>query len=431
MRKSFLLTIMAFLLALASVGTRVARADQTEMHMTWWGSQSRHDRTIKVIEMYMAAHPDIKITYEFANFNDYWTKLNTQAAGGELPCVMQQDYAYVAEWANRGLLMPLDDYYTKNTINVGKIAQSVLDSGKVKDHFYALSLGSNSQSFILDVDAFKKAGIDLPAANWTWKDFEEIALKLHEKLGIWATANGLEDVQMWKSLYVANGLQPFSDDGTKLGYTDDQPLIDYYKMILRLMKAGAVPGYDQMLQYINAGPEQEPIVTGKEAMRYQWSNQVVAIFKAAGKDRHLELWPLPRPEGKKPENYIKPSQFFSIPTQCKTPDEAAKFIDFFTNSNEANDILGGERGVPVASTVRDYLLPKLDPVGAATFKFLGQIEKDGSPIFPPDPTGFTDILNNVYTPEFVQPVLYGQVSVEDGVATLRKGAEEILAKNKK
>ncbi len=42
-----------------------------------------------------------------------------------------------------------------------------------------------------------------------------------------------------------------------------------------------------------------------------------------------------------------------------------------------------------------------------------------------------DILNNVYTPEFVQPVLYGQVSVEDGVATLRKGAEEILAKNKK
>ncbi|HLL80567.1 MAG TPA: extracellular solute-binding protein [Ktedonobacteraceae bacterium] len=399
--------------------------------MTWWGSQSRHDRTIKVIQMYEAAHPNIKITYEFANFNDYWTKLNTQAAGNQLPCIMQQDYAYVAEWSNRNLLLPLDDYYKNKTINVTSIAQSVLDSGKVGDHFYALSLGSNSQSFILDVDAFKKAGIDMPAANWTWKDFEDIAMKLHDKLGIWATANGLEDVQMWKSLYVAYGEQPFTSDGTKLGYTDDQPLIDYYNMMLRLIKAGAISSYDQSLPYINGSLEQEPIVTGKEAIRYQWSNQVVAIFNAAGKDRNLVLWPLPRPVGQKSENYIKPSQFFSIPTQCKTPDEAAKFIDYFTNSNEANDVLGGERGVPVASTVRDYLLPKLNPVDASTFKFLSQIEKDASPIFPPDPPGFTDILNNVYTPEFVQPVLYGQVSVADGVAALRKGAEDILAKNKK
>lgn len=430
MRKSVLFMVLV-LLVFSSLSSVSAQSSQIELQMTWWGSQNRHDRTIKVIEMYMAAHPNIKITYEFANFNEYWIKLNTKAAGNELPCIMQQDYAYVAEWANRKLLLPLDDYYKNKTIDTSMIAQTVLDSGKVNDKFYALSLGSNSQSFIIDTDAFKKAGIDLPAANWTWKDFEAIALKLHEKLGIWAMGYGLEDVQLWKSLYLANGEHIFADDGTKLGYSDDKPLVDYYNMILRLQKAGAVGKPDETQQYITGSPEQSPIVTGKEAMRYQWSNQVVAIFKAAGADRHLILWPLPRPEGKQPENYIKPSMFFSIPAQCKTPDEAAKFIDFFTNSKEANDILGGERGVPVASTIRDYLAPKLDPVGKSTFEFLGQVEKDSSPIFPPDPQGFTDILNNVYNPEFVQPVLYGQVSVEDGVATLRKGAEEILAKNKK
>jgi multiple sugar transport system substrate-binding protein len=343
---------------------------------------------------------------------------------------MQQDYAYVAEWATRGLLMPLDDYYKSGKIDVSKVAQSVLDSGKVAGKFYALSLGSNSQTFILDVDAFKKAGLDLPSTKWTWKEFEDIALKLHEKLGIWAMAYGLEDIQHWKSLYLAYGIHLFTDDNTALNYTDDQPLIDYYKMQLRLIKAGAIASREEGHQYDGQGPETSPIVTGKEAMRYQWSNQIVAIFQAAGANRNFVLYPLPRPD-KTPENYIKPSMFFSIPASCKNPDEAAKFIDFFTNNNEANDILGGERGVPISAPVRDYLLAKLDAVNAAIFKFLGQVEQDNSPIFPPDPPGFSDILNNVYTPEFEEPVLYGQITPEEGVAALRKGATEILAKNKK
>jgi multiple sugar transport system substrate-binding protein len=405
-------------------------AAQTELHMTWWGSQNRHDRTIKVIDAYMAANPNVKITYEFANFNDYWTKLNTQAAGNELPCIMQQDYAYVAEWANRGLLMPLDDLY-KSTIDVSNISQGVLDSGKVGDHYYALSLGSNSQSFIIDTDAFEKAGIELPAADWTWKDFESIAMQIKEKLGIWAISTGLEDVQLWKSLYVSLGKNPFTDDGTALGYDDDQPLIEYYNMILRLQKAGAIANQEEAAQFTNTSMEQSPLVTGQEAMRYQWSNQVVAIFTAAGESRNFILHPLPRPEGGAPENYIKPSMFFSIPASCANAEEAAKFINYFTNDNEANDVLAGERGVPVASTVREYLFPKLDRVGQATFSFLEQIEKNSSPIFPPDPPGFSDILNNVYTPQFVQPVLYEQISVEEGVAAFRAGAEEILAKNKK
>jgi len=429
MRK-LLLFAVALLIAFPAIMPVAAQA-KTELRVVWWGSQSRHDRTIKVINMYMAAHPDINITYEYANFNDYWVKLNTQAAGGELPCVMQQDYAYVAEWANRGLIKPLDDYYKNKMIDTKNIAQGLLDGGKVGDHYYALSLGSNSQSIIVDTDAFKKAGLDLPSKQWTWKDFEDISTKLHDKLGIWATANGLEDVQMWKSVYLAYGMSVFNKEGTGLGYTDDKPLIDYFNMLLRLQKSGAMIARDEAIQYANGSMENEPIVTGKEVFRYQWSNQVVAIFKAAGKDRNLHLWPLPRPEGQKSANYLKPSQFFSITTQCKTPDEGAKFIDYVTNSLEANDVLLAERGVPVSSAVREHLLPNLDAVGKETFQFLADIEKDSSPIYPPDPPGYSDMVTNVYTPQFVDPVLYGQTSVEDGVAALRKGAEAILAKNKK
>jgi multiple sugar transport system substrate-binding protein len=164
-------------------------------------------------------------------------------------------------------------------------------------------------------------------------------------------------------------------------------------------------------------------------MQYQWSNQVVAIFKAAGEDRNFKLWLLPRPEGGKSQNYLKPSMFFSIPTACAYPEEAAKFISFFTNDIEANEILFAERGVPVSSEVRDALKPKLDAVGAETFDFLERVQADSSPIFPPNPPGYNDIRNNVWIPLFRDPVLYGQLSVEDGIAILRSEAEAILSKN--
>ena len=97
------------------------------------------------------------------------------------------------------------------------------------------------------------------------------------------------------------------------------------------------------------GLEGSPIVQGKEAMRYQWSNQVVALTTAAGEDRHFVLYPMPRVEGGQSANYLKPSMFFSITQQCQHPEEAAMFIDYFTNNLEANDVLFAERGVPVSS----------------------------------------------------------------------------------
>jgi multiple sugar transport system substrate-binding protein len=430
MKSSKISIILLIALLTTLLSAAVVRGQDQTMYIEWWGSQNRHDRTIKVVEDYEAAHPGLDITYEFANFNDYWTKLNTQAAGSQLPCIMQQDYAYLAEWGTRGLLAPLDPFFESGAIDVSNVAQSILDSGTVDGNVYGLSLGTNSQSFILDLDAFEKAGVELPAADWTWTDFENTALALHEKLDIWAMAYGLEDVQMWKALYLGAGANAFAADGTALGYTDDQIITDYFNMIIRLEDAGAIGTPDETAEFTNGSPENSPIVTGREVIRYQWSNQIVAIFNAAGEDRNLKLWPLPRLEGGAPQNYLKPSMFFSITADCATPELAADFLNNFTNSLEANDVLGAERGVPISSVVRDYLQPKLDAVGQATFEFIAQIEADSSPVPPPDPKGFSDILNNVYTPLFVQPVMYKQIPVEEGVAILRTEAEAILAQNK-
>jgi multiple sugar transport system substrate-binding protein len=379
--------------------------------------------------MYQAENPNISFVYEFANFTDYWPLLNTKAAGGQLPCVMQHDYAFLSEWASRGLLMPLDPFFEDGTIDVSNVDDVYLAGGRIGDETYGLSLGTNSPSMIIDVDAFEAAGMELPPTDWTWADFEEIATQLHDELGIWAISYGMPDPQFWRGLYISEGGWIINEDGTALGYSDDQPLIDYFNMLLRLQEAGVIATPEEATEASANGHENSPIVTGGEAMRYQWSNQVVSIFSAAGEERNLRLWPLPRNEGGVSQNYLKPSMFFSITSQCDNPQAAAEFINYFTNSPEANEVLFAERGVPISSEIREHLLPMLDKAGSETFTFISQIAEDASPVPPPEPPGWTDVLNNVYGPLFSEPVLYGQIPVEEGVAILRSEADAILAQN--
>ncbi len=428
--KSLIIVLVVVVALFAPAATAFGKQDKIELHLTWWGSQTRHDATIAVIEMFEAQNPNIDITYEFANFTDYWTLLSTKAASDSLPDVMQHDYAYLAEWAVRGQLMSLDDMIASGAINLSDVEQSVIDSGKISGATYGICLGMNSQAFILDVDAFEKAGLELPSPDWTWKEFEQVATQLHDKLGIWGFGTLLDDEALWKSLYLGLGEWAFNADGTALGYEDDQPIIDHLNMVLRLQEAGIIPSIEEEVELDTAGVEGSPIVTGKGVMQYQWSNQVLAVSNAAGEGRHFKLWLLPRPEGGQSSNYLKPSMFFSIPATSKHPAEAAKFIDFFTNSLEANDILAAERGVPISAAVRDYLQPKLSPMMQETFDFLVRVAADSSPVPPPDPKGWADIRSNVYGPQFVDPIRYGELSVEDGVAFLREEANRILAQNK-
>jgi multiple sugar transport system substrate-binding protein len=428
MRKVFALVLVLMLL---NVGALFAQEENVELRIAWWGSQNRHDRTLAVIDMFMAEHPNITITSEFAGWDDYWVRMATEAAGQELPDIMQQDYARINEWVSRDLLLPLDEFVEDGTINTDDIVEASLAGGIVDGTLYAINLGNNAQTIALDVAAFEEAGLDLPSTQWTWTEFEEVANQLHDELGIWGIgANpGLSNYELWKDLYMSCCDQwSFSPDGTELGYTDDQPLINYFNMLLRLQESGAmITREEEVAEFTGAGVEENPIVTGRAAMGFMWSNQTVAVWTAAGEDREFRFWLMPRVEGGYSANYIKPSMFWSITAQSEHPQEAAMFIDFFTNSVEANEALAAERGVPISSAVREAMMPSLGPAQAEMFDFLSRVEEDSMPIRPPDPPGSADVINNVYWPLFVDPVLYGQIPVEEGVATLRTEANAILA----
>jgi multiple sugar transport system substrate-binding protein len=410
-----------------TIAVPTATPEPVTMHISWWGSQSRHDITIKVIEMFMAEHPYITITYDYATFADYWTLMATKAAGGNLSCVMQQDYAYYKQYVKDGLLSELDPYVADGTIDLSNVSPDAIGGGKVDGKLYALSLGTNSQSFVIDLDLLKNAGLSLPKPDWTWKDFEDMNMAITAKLGIMGNGGGLENPQILNALYLSLGQGLYSDDGKSLGFTDLQPLIDYFTMMVKLQDAKAMLSREEQV----ASPpslENNALVTGKAAMYFAHTNQIVALWKAAGENRNLQMVPVPRAVGAtKSANYFKPSMFFSISSQCKTPKEAAMFIDFFTNSVEANKILMAERGVPISSVVADALKPLLTKSQIASFDFLASLLGNVSPIRPPDPAAHNDILTNVYTPLVLDPMMFHQITPQEAAEIFYREANKLLA----
>jgi len=407
-----------------------AGGDAIQMRMAWWGSQDRHDRTIKVIELFQKENPNVKITWEFSAFDDYWTKLTTQAAGGNLPCLIQQDYAKIGEWVSRDLLLPLDDYIQNGTIDTKNVEKTYLDGGKLNDKVYAISLGTNSQSLIYDPALFEKAGIPLPSNDWTWKEFDQVTTQLKDKLSIYGMSVGIEDWQVMKLWLKQHGKTFYNPEGTGLGYDDDKMYVEFFTMIKGLMDKGAMPNREFEVSRGAPPVEDDPLVKQQAAIGYMWSNQIVAVSSAANRPLKAGLFPKLDASSTQTGHYLKPSQFFSITAKCDQPEVAAKLINMFTNSIPANEILLAERGVPISSEVRKALEGKIKDAQKEAFALVALVEKNPSPLDPPDPAGHSEVISKVYTP-LMDQVLYGQLAPEEAAKQFREGADAILAKNKK
>lgn len=398
-----------------------------DLRFAWWGSQNRHDRTSRAIQLYMQQNPDIRVVFEYGGWTDYWTRMQTQAAGGSLPDLMQQDYMTLKEWVDNDLLYSLDEFVGSGVLDLTDVSDLALAGGYLDGKLYAISAGMNSNTIVLDTDMFEQAGVDLPAQDWSFADFEQTCLDLHEALDIWGMGRTLTEMeQVVKALYLGYGQWFYSDDGKSLGWTDDQPLTDYFNMVLRLQEAGAMPTREEESARGGGSVENDPIVTGEAATTYIWSNQLTALRAAAGEERNFALNHLPRPEGGKPLNYPRPAMFFSVTAHAKNPQEAARFLNWLTNSVEANEILMADRGVPISAGVREGLKSHLDAAQVEMFDYLARVVADGSPVPPPDPAKRREVYD-YYESEVRDQILYGLVTPEEAVPAFREVANEILA----
>src|SRR6478609_2207888 len=147
------------LAGLAAIGSLPAQAQAAKrIRMYWWGSKERADRTIKANDLYKAKNPTVAIEGETLGWGDYWQRLATQAAGRNMPDLIQMDYRYIFEYARRGGLLPLDEFVGK-TLMIADFGAPATDCGKVDGKLYGINLGMNSSAVLYAKDIFAQAGL--------------------------------------------------------------------------------------------------------------------------------------------------------------------------------------------------------------------------------------------------------------------------------
>src|SRR5437867_1422719 len=124
---------------------------------------------------------------------------------------------------------------------------------------------------------------------------------------------------------------------------------------------------------------------------------------------------------------MEPSQHFSVTSACSHPQKAARFIAFFINNIDANKILGGERGVPIANKVLAALKPTLNRMVAESFDIVERATKYATKLPPVDPPAWDIILTTIFTPKVERPIMNQTITPEDGVALFRSEASAVLA----
>ena len=115
----------------STVQSNGGSSDASSLVMAWWGNQTRNERTQTILDMYSEENPGVTIDGQFSEFNDYWNKLATAAAGHSMPDIVQMDYKYLQQYVNNNLLVDLTPYIEDGTIDVGNCNQDVLNSAQV------------------------------------------------------------------------------------------------------------------------------------------------------------------------------------------------------------------------------------------------------------------------------------------------------------
>lgn len=401
-----------------------AAGSQT-LRIGWWGSQTRNTETLAVIKMFEQAHPGLTVEPEMLGWGDYWQKMNTEAAGGNLPDVMQQSIAYVQQYVNKGLLADLGPYVSSGTLDMSDVSPNENAQGVVNGKLYGINAGTSADTIVYDPQMFKSAGVPLPSFGWTWDDVIKAANTIHQKLGIYGS--GRMDLATAFPYYLEQqGQELFNKDQTALGYTDNKYFITFITMRKAMQDSGAMPPIAEIAGTPNLALEDYPIVHGKAAMAWVQANQIVALSAAAKRPLALAPFPSGGP-GTKQGAELSASMLFSLGASSHNQKLAAEFLSYFTNSIPANKTLLAERGVPISSKVRDALKSVVDPIQGQVFDYVSLLVRHSVPSVPVSASDASSKVQYQMLQDVIFQYLYGKVTAEQAAANFREQATATLS----
>ena len=392
------------------------------IRLTWWGNPTRDEMTQQVVDAYAEVEESVTISAEPGEWSGYWDKLATQAAGGDLPDVIQMDEKYISEYGGRGTLLDL----AEAGLDTSEFAEGAVEVGELQgEGLMAINAGLNAAIFLINPAVFEMAGVEIPDdSTWTWDDLIDIAVQISENTdeGIYGMTQ-MATVQALFQVWVRQmGQDQYKDGGAGFDAEAATSLMEYAQ---RIQDTGAGPDASVSVEDAAQSLDQSLFATDRIGITVAWSNQVVAHDAAVpggitairppsmtGSSADAALW-------------YKASMYWSVSATAQDPEAALAFVDYLVNSPDAGKILSVERGVPGNLAVREAITPDLDDANMMAVEYLETIENElgSAPEITPQGGGeFEAILTRAG-----EDMLFGRITPEEAGQRLVDELEAALS----
>ena len=404
----------------------VAMSADTQLRMSWWGGNSRHEATNDAVNAFEMANPSIAVKTEYTGWGGHLERLTTQIAGNTEPDVMQVNWNWLPIFSTDGTgFTDLRQY--GDIIDLDQFDASALNMVSKNGKLNGIPISMSARIFYFNETVWQKAGLAYPT---TWDELFAAGPAFKEKLGdeyFPLVFEGRDALALIRAYMVQKyGVGMIDEANKKIAYSDEQ-MLEFFQFYKKLVDNHVVPSTKYIASYGNANLyEHKPWIKGEWAGLYMWNSAINKYNDNLMPPMKMALADHPMLEGATDSGiFYKPGMMFSIGKNSENPKEAAKLINYLLNEPTGIELMGLARAVPMSKAARDQLTAQgalnssdLTVAGLAQINALPKVIP-ASPHF--DNPKFVSLFQ-----EAIDWIDHGEKSVEEAAEDFMKQGNRIV-----
>ncbi|MDZ4717262.1 MAG: sugar ABC transporter substrate-binding protein [Roseiflexaceae bacterium] len=190
----------------ATLAPAAPSGEKAKIRLATWTGVDESKELQAVIDQINTTATTFEIVLE-AQPADYYTKIQTNLAGGTAADLLWLSQEYITGYAQKGVLLDITDRLATDSQPAAKLADyypSVLQTAQYNGKTYGLPWIAQPVVLYYNPKLFADAGVAPPDENWTWDTFKDAAAALTKdtdgdgKIDQYGTAfNGWPPIQMF------------------------------------------------------------------------------------------------------------------------------------------------------------------------------------------------------------------------------------------
>lgn len=166
-------TVLAAIIALtgcSSTGGNGGSADgKVDLRYAIW-DKTHMEAINTLIDEYEKENPNVNIELEQYSFADYWTKMETAAAGGSAPDIYWMNAVNINKYADNGMLVSMDDFIKDKNVDMSQYLESLTTLYNYEGTQYGMPSFWDNNILLINTKLMQEYGIEEPKENWNWDE---------------------------------------------------------------------------------------------------------------------------------------------------------------------------------------------------------------------------------------------------------------------